>query len=63
MSPKPLLLAGALGAQVLGIAFLVLCGYWVNKYGDGFGWDTNHLFNYHPFFMLLGLVFFNGNGK
>ena len=66
MSLKQLLFAGALAAQVLGVAFLSLCGYWVGKFGGGFGWDKSHpstVFNYHPFFMALGLIFLNGNGK
>lgn len=48
-------------SQVVGIAFVVLIGYWCSLYG-GYAWesDADLQFNFHPVLMVLGLVFCYG---
>ena len=51
-------------AEILGIICLVLVGIWMSHYRGGFAWDgSGKEFNYHPVFMIFGLVFLYGNGK
>ncbi|KAL3320761.1 hypothetical protein Ciccas_000551 [Cichlidogyrus casuarinus] len=48
-------------AQAVGIMMIILTGYWMSQWG-GFNWDNGGIvFNYHPFFMILSLVFFYGD--
>lgn len=54
---------GIIAAQVVGLFMVILVGIWMSKYHDGYGWDTAVVFNYHPLFMTLGLIFLYGDGK
>ncbi|XP_014681556.1 PREDICTED: putative cytochrome b561 [Priapulus caudatus] len=52
---------GCLGmSQALGVLTIILTLVWTCYYRGGFAWhdDVAHEFNYHPLFMILGLVFF-----
>ncbi|XP_013391599.1 putative cytochrome b561 [Lingula anatina] len=51
-------------SQALGVAFVVMLGVWLYKYQKGFAWTENPQveFNYHPLFMVIGLVFLYGEG-
>lgn len=43
---------------------MILTGAWLGAYWGGFSWtDSRVLFNYHPLFMVLGLVFLYGDGE
>lgn len=52
-------------SQVFGLLAVSLMAYWINKYKGGFEWQykSPHKFNFHPFFMTLGLVFLYGDGR
>ncbi|XP_069998366.1 transmembrane ascorbate-dependent reductase CYB561 isoform X3 [Penaeus vannamei] len=51
-------------AQMLGILCVVLVGVWIGIYRGGFGWQAEPAlqFNWHPFLMVLGMVFLYANG-
>ena len=51
-------------SQVLALAVVVMVGVWMGSFNGGFAWHDNVYleFNYHPLFMILGLVFLYGNG-
>jgi len=56
--------------EILGCCITLLCYLWVQNLG-GFGFSHPNfglsngdiVFNWHPFLMLLGMVFLNANGK
>lgn len=52
-------------SQIAGITAVVLVGVWMGNFQGGFGWGYKnpHKFNYHPLFMVLGMVFLYGDGK
>ncbi|RWS12002.1 cytochrome b561-like isoform X2, partial [Dinothrombium tinctorium] len=51
-----------IGSQIVGLLAICLTVVWISRYLEGFGWDDPILqFNYHPFFMVLGLVVVYGN--
>lgn len=54
---------GIIAAQVIGLIMVILCGAWFGSYHDGYGWDTAVVFNYHPLFMTIGMIFLYGDGK
>lgn len=50
--------------QLIGIALIILIISWVAFHLKGFGWDYEQpsiLFNWHPLFMTIGMVFLYGN--
>ena len=48
--------------EVVGLIMTVLSAIWMSSYHNGFGWDFTIVFNYHPLFMTLGLIYLYGNG-
>ncbi|XP_071528251.1 transmembrane ascorbate-dependent reductase CYB561-like isoform X1 [Panulirus ornatus] len=50
--------------QVVGILSVVLVGVWNGYYRKGFAWHSDPVlqFNWHPFLMVLGMVFLYANG-
>ncbi|KAH9587687.1 hypothetical protein MS3_00005328 [Schistosoma haematobium] len=50
-------------SQIFGLLAVILTAVWLGKYWGGFSWtNANTVFNYHPLFMVLGLVFLYGDG-
>lgn len=51
-------------AQVLGLSCVLMVVVWTSHYFGGFSGPSNPKteFNYHPVFMVLGMVFLYGNG-
>ncbi|CAH8511418.1 unnamed protein product [Heterobilharzia americana] len=49
-------------SQIFGLLAVVLTAVWLGKYWGGFSWtNASTVFNYHPLFMVLGLVFLYGD--
>lgn len=56
--------------EILGLCIVILCYLWIHELG-GLGFnkpyfglnDGNIIFNWHPFLMILGMIFLNANGK
>ena len=42
---------------------VILGGSWMGTYHKGFGWDISTVFNYHPLFMTIGMIYLYGDGK
>lgn len=49
-------------SQIVGIGMITMVGYWLGHFQGGYGWDPKIVFNFHPLFMTIGLVFFYGDG-
>lgn len=45
-------------SQVFGVLCVVMVALWMGVYHGGFEWAQGKYFNFHPLFMVLGLVFF-----
>ena len=51
-------------AEIAGLSGIGLTAAWMAGYLGGFAWDGGpHQFNVHPLMMVVGLLFFNGNGE
>ena len=55
--------AAAIASQVVGFIMVILSGCWMGIYHGGYGWDISVVFNYHPLFMTMGMIFLYGDGK
>ncbi len=55
--------ATAIASQVVGLIMVILSGCWMGSYHGGYGWDISTVFNYHPLFMTMGMIFLYGDGK
>jgi cytochrome b-561 len=61
--PRAAFASAVTSSQLLGIGAMVMTGIWMSKYQGGFDWDgSGKQFNYHPLFMVIGLVFLNAEG-
>ena len=50
--------------QALGFVCIILVCIWTDKYLGGFAWDgSSKMFNWHPLLMVMGFVYFYGNGE
>jgi len=49
-------------AEITGLFAVILMLYWCIAYNQGFGFSAQPLFNWHPFFMTIGLIYLMGNG-
>lgn len=52
-------------SQVVGVTIVILVLCWIGIHLNGFGWAANPSiqFNWHPFLMVLGMIFLYGNCK
>ena len=51
-------------AELTGIIMVILTGYCFHNYFGGFSFQSpSQAFNYHPVFMMIGMVFLNANGQ
>ena len=57
------LILGFLVVQAIGLAMLILVGIWMGNYRGGYSWNANNVFNYHPLFMTIGMIYLYGNGN
>ena len=52
------------GTEIVGIVAVVLVIIWMSHFRGGFAWDgSGKEFNYHPIFMVVGMVVLYGNGR
>jgi len=51
--------------EACGIGLIILVTIWTSYYRNGFSWRSNPKleFNWHPFLMIIGLVYLYGNGE
>ena len=56
------LTAGIIACQVVGLVMVILVGVWMGNHLNGFSWDATLVFNYHPLFMTIGMIFLYGDG-
>nr|AAW27732.1 SJCHGC00839 protein [Schistosoma japonicum] len=60
-SPKSFIYL-VIASQIFGLLAVVLTAVWLGKFWGGFSWtNANTVFNYHPLFSVLGLVFLYGD--
>jgi hypothetical protein len=48
---------GFIAVQVIGLVMVILSGVWMGSYHGGYGWAVKTVFNYHPLFMTMGMLF------
>ena len=61
--PRAAFASAVTSSQLFGVGAMVMTGVWMAKFQGGFAWDgSTKQFNYHPLFMVIGLVFLNGEG-
>lgn len=61
--PRAVFASAITSSQLLGLGVMAMVGIWLGKYRGGFAWDgTDQQFNYHPLFMVIGVVFLNAEG-
>lgn len=50
-------------AHVVGLLSILLVLYWCVSFAGGFGLYGGPLFQWHPLFMTIGLIYLMGNGR
>jgi len=53
--------AGLVASQLVGLIMVILSGSWMGSYHGGYGWDIKTVFNFHPLFMSIGMIFLYGD--
>ncbi|XP_074659727.1 transmembrane ascorbate-dependent reductase CYB561-like isoform X2 [Tubulanus polymorphus] len=57
-------------SQIMGLAVVVMMAVWLSYFHGGFGWTSDYtdhaniklMFNYHPLFMTIGIIFLYADG-
>ena len=61
--PRAAFASAVTSSQLFGVGAVIMTGIWLAHFQGGFAWDGSmKQFNYHPLFMVIGLVFLNGEG-
>jgi cytochrome b-561 len=61
--PRAAFASAVTSSQFFGLGAMIMTGVWLSKYHGGFAWDdSGKQFNYHPLFMVIGIVFLNAEG-
>lgn len=50
-------------AHVVGLLSILLVFYWCVAFAGGFGLSGGPLFQWHPLFMSIGIIYLMGNGR
>lgn len=53
--------AVVVASQIAGFIMIILGGSWMGSYHGGYGWSISTVFNYHPLFMTMGMIFLYGD--
>lgn len=62
-SSRLIFIIGIVLVQVIGLIMIILAGIWIGRHQWGFAWtDNKTVFNYHPLFMTIGMIFLYGDG-